>query len=146
MEQCHDFIHLNNINDINFSQSAQVPDPPMRLDATVVSPTSIRLSWQGPRNDSSTFAITSYKIYYYDLGDTTAENEVNVVGTTYTFNDLKRYTQYSFRIVSVNDAGTSPSTDEVVRRTLSDGAYTIIVISNSAMLAFAFRKSFIYVI
>lgn len=101
--------------------SAQVPEAPSGLQAFPLSSTSISLTWNVPRANS-TAAVTGYKLYYYDFGDSEAENEATVTGaTSYVLRELKKFHQYSFRVVAFNGIGLGSGTEEVVCRTYSDG-------------------------
>ncbi|XP_078541165.1 neogenin isoform X4 [Lissotriton helveticus] len=95
----------------------QVPGPAPNLRAYSSLPTSITVSWETPLSGNG--EIQSYKLYYMEKG---AENEqdIDVGGHSYTINGLKKYTEYTFRIVAYNKHGPGVSTQDVVVRTLSD--------------------------
>ena len=124
----------------------QVPDPPSNLQATVLSPTTVQLTWDGPKVNSSTSPVTGYKLFFYDTGDASgiAETEATVATTTYTLNNLKKFHQYSFRVVAYNSNGQGTSTDEVICRTFSDGTLRlqiVILLSFISLLCYVFRYS-----
>lgn len=95
----------------------QVPGPAPNLRAYSSLPTSITISWETPLSGNG--EIQSYKLYYMEKG---AENEqdIDVGGHSYTINGLKKYTEYTFRVVAYNKHGPGVSTQDVVVRTLSD--------------------------
>ena len=100
--------------------AAAVPDAPKNLRATARSPTSILVSWDSP--SVSDTAVLGYAVYYYDVGSSeTTEAELNVTGSTCTLVDLRKYHQYSVRVVAYGANGRGASTPEVYCRTLSDG-------------------------
>ncbi len=49
--------------------------------------------------------------------------DMDVTGLSYTMTGLKKFTEYSFRVVAYNKYGSGVSTEDVVVRTLSDGEH-----------------------
>ncbi|XP_063782549.1 neogenin isoform X9 [Pseudophryne corroboree] len=95
----------------------QVPGPAPNLRATSISPTSVSVSWETPLSGNG--EIQNYKLYYMDRGAGN-EQDIDVGGLTYTVNGLKKYTEYTFRVVAFNKHGSGVSTQDVIIRTLSD--------------------------
>ncbi|XP_058850969.1 neogenin-like isoform X8 [Acipenser ruthenus] len=95
----------------------QVPGPSPNLRALATSPTSITVSWEMPLLGKG--EIQNYKLYYMEKG-LGNEQDVDVGGLSYTINGLKKYTDYSFRVVAYNKHGLGVSTEDVVARTFSD--------------------------
>ncbi|XP_058854523.1 neogenin-like isoform X8 [Acipenser ruthenus] len=95
----------------------QVPGPAPNLQALATSPTSITVSWEMPLLGKG--EIQNYKLYYMEKG-LGNEQDVDVGGLSYTINGLKKYTDYSFRVVAYNKHGLGVSTEDVVARTFSD--------------------------
>ncbi|XP_007478277.2 neogenin isoform X1 [Monodelphis domestica] len=95
----------------------QLPGPAPNIRAYASSPTSITVTWETPLSGNG--EIQNYKLYYMEKG---ADNEqdVDVGSRSYTINGLKKYTEYSFRVVAYNKHGPGVSTQDVVVRTLSD--------------------------
>ncbi|XP_018108389.1 neogenin isoform X10 [Xenopus laevis] len=95
----------------------QVPGPAPNFKATSISSTSVSVSWETPLSGNG--EIQSYKLYYLEKG---ADNEqdIDVGGQSYTLNGLKKYTEYTFRVVAFNKHGPGVSTQDVTVRTLSD--------------------------
>lgn len=106
---------------IETQDEAQVPDPPLNLEAFALSSTSIHTSWEGQQVNLS-IPITSFKLFFYELGDETAEREVNLTSGTYAYiiRDLKKFHQYSFRVAASNSNGLGMTTEEVTCWTYSD--------------------------
>ncbi|KAM4593869.1 neogenin 1a isoform 10-T10 [Odontesthes bonariensis] len=95
----------------------QVPGPAPNLQAVSKTPTSASLSWDKPVTGNG--EILTYKLYYTDKS---ADNEqdVDIDVQSYTMTELKKNTEYSFRVVAINKHGPGVSTEDIVVRTLSD--------------------------
>ncbi|XP_051898420.1 neogenin 1a isoform X3 [Pristis pectinata] len=94
----------------------QVPGPAQNLIAQANSPTSITVTWQEPQSENG--PIVNYKLYYMEKG-AGSEQDVDVGSLSYTMNGLKKFTEYSFRVVAYNKHGPGVSTEEVVATTYS---------------------------
>ncbi|XP_062944998.1 neogenin isoform X6 [Cynocephalus volans] len=95
----------------------QLPGPAPNIRAYATSPTSITVTWETPLSGNG--EIQNYKLYYMEKG-TDKEQDVDVSSHSYTINGLKKYTDYSFRVVAYNKHGPGVSTQDVAVRTLSD--------------------------
>ncbi|XP_071610956.1 neogenin isoform X10 [Heliangelus exortis] len=95
----------------------QLPGPAPNIRAYASSPTSVTVTWETPLSGNG--EIQNYKLYYMEKGQDT-EQDVDVGGLSYTISGLKKYTEYSFRVVAYNKHGPGVSTQDVVVRTLSD--------------------------
>ncbi|XP_072258219.1 neogenin isoform X2 [Pyxicephalus adspersus] len=95
----------------------QVPGPAPNLRATSISPTSVSVSWETPLSGNG--EIQNYKLYYMEKGAGN-EQDIDVGGLSYTITGLKKYTEYTFRVVAINKHGPGVSTQDVIVRTLSD--------------------------
>ncbi|KAG8576270.1 hypothetical protein GDO81_009816 [Engystomops pustulosus] len=95
----------------------QVPGPAPNLRAIAMSPTSVGVSWETPLSGNG--EIQNYKLYYMEKGAGN-EQDLDVAGLSYTVNGLKKYTEYTFRVVAINKHGPGVSTQDVIARTLSD--------------------------
>ncbi|KAG7473320.1 hypothetical protein MATL_G00094480 [Megalops atlanticus] len=95
----------------------QVPGPAPNLQAVAASPTAITISWEVPLTGNG--EIQTYKLYYMEKG-MDSEQDIDVSGLSYTMTGLKKYAEYSFRVVAYNKHGPGVSTEDVVVHTLSD--------------------------
>ncbi|KAI1889408.1 hypothetical protein AGOR_G00162570 [Albula goreensis] len=95
----------------------QVPGPASNLLASAISPTSISLSWEKPLSGSGD--ILTYRLYYLEQG-LGNEQDLGVSGLSYTLTGLKKFTNYSLRMVAHNKHGPGVSTQDIHVRTLSD--------------------------
>ncbi|XP_048077753.1 neogenin isoform X8 [Ursus arctos] len=95
----------------------QLPGPAPNIRAYAASPTSITVTWETPLSGNG--EIQNYKLYYMEKG-TDKEQDVDISSHSHTINGLKKYTEYSFRVVAYNKHGPGVSTQDVAVRTLSD--------------------------
>ncbi|XP_051652337.1 neogenin isoform X9 [Manacus candei] len=95
----------------------QLPGPAPNIRAYSGSPTSVTVTWETPLSGNGD--IQNYKLYYMEKGQDT-EQDVDVAGLSHTVTGLKKFTEYSFRVVAYNKHGPGVSTHDVVVRTLSD--------------------------
>uniref|UniRef100_A0A8C9NVH2 Neogenin n=1 Tax=Serinus canaria TaxID=9135 RepID=A0A8C9NVH2_SERCA len=95
----------------------QLPGPAPNIRAFSSSPTSVTVTWETPLSGNGD--IQNYKLYYMEKGQHT-EQDVDVAGLSHTVQGLKKFTEYSFRVVAYNKHGPGVSTHDVVVRTLSD--------------------------
>ncbi|KAL1007687.1 hypothetical protein UPYG_G00090230 [Umbra pygmaea] len=95
----------------------QVPGPAPNLQAVSTTPTSITLSWDPPLIGNGD--LLTYKIYYMEKSQD-HEQDIDVVGQSYTMMGLKKFTDYSIRLVAFNKHGPGVSTADVFVSTLGD--------------------------
>uniref|UniRef100_A0A674HN53 Neogenin n=1 Tax=Taeniopygia guttata TaxID=59729 RepID=A0A674HN53_TAEGU len=95
----------------------QLPGPAPNIRAFSGSPTTVTVTWETPLSGNGD--IQNYKLYYMEKGQHT-EQDVEVAGLAHTVTGLKKFTEYSFRVVAYNKHGPGVSTHDVVVRTLSD--------------------------
>ncbi|NXL98760.1 NEO1 protein, partial [Tyrannus savana] len=95
----------------------QLPGPAPNIRAYSSSPTSVTVTWETPLSGNGD--IQNYKLYYMEKGQDT-EQDVDVAGLSHTVTGLKKFTEYTFRVVAYNKHGPGVSTHDVVVRTLSD--------------------------
>ncbi|XP_030621017.1 neogenin 1a [Chanos chanos] len=95
----------------------QVPGPAPNFHAVPMSPTSVALSWEKPLTGNG--EILNYKLYYMERG-LENERDTDVGGLSYTMTGLKKFTEYSFRVVAYNKHGPGVSTEDVTVQTFSD--------------------------
>ncbi|XP_055392907.1 neogenin isoform X5 [Bubalus kerabau] len=98
-------------------EHVQLPGPAPNIRAYATSPTSITVTWETPLSGNG--EIQNYKLYYMEKG-TDKEQDVDVSSHSHTINGLKKYTEYSFRVVAYNKHGPGVSTQDVAVRTFSD--------------------------
>ncbi|XP_026099742.1 netrin receptor DCC isoform X4 [Carassius auratus] len=94
-----------------------VPGPVENLRAEAASPTSIQTSWDPPSHTSG--PIQSYRLLWTETS-TAKEQNVEVVGQSYRMEGLKKFTEYSLRVLAVNRHGPGLSDTDMLITTLSD--------------------------
>ncbi|XP_073716401.1 netrin receptor DCC isoform X3 [Misgurnus anguillicaudatus] len=94
-----------------------VPGLVENLQAEASSPTSIQASWDPPAHANS--PIQSYRLLWTETS-TGKEQNVEVVGQSYKMEGLKKFTEYSLRVLAVNRHGPGISNEDILITTLSD--------------------------
>ena len=94
---------------------AQVPDPPGRPDVSPHASGSLAVYWTGPASDGGS-AVAGYRVQWKeaaDSWDTAADvSEAAATGISHTITGLTDGTEYSVRVLAINDVGESlPSED-----------------------------------
>ena len=99
------------------STSATTHDVPAAVDdlsASAASSTQIDLSWTAPNDGGS--PLTGYTLQYNKTGDTAfGESVTGIAGdaTSYSHTSLDAGTEYTYRVVAINDVGNSGPSNEV---------------------------------
>ncbi|XP_073806993.1 netrin receptor DCC isoform X3 [Danio rerio] len=94
-----------------------VPGPVENLQAEAVSPTSIQASWDPPAPANG--PVQSYRLLWTETSSGKEQN-VEVVGQSYRMEGLKKFTEYSLRVLAVNRHGPGVSDKDTLITTLSD--------------------------
>ena len=94
---------------------AQVPGAPGAPDVSAHGSTSLAVTWTEPASDGGS-AITGYRVQWKeaaDSWDTPADlSEAAATGTSHTITGLTGGTEYTVRVLAINDVGESlPSED-----------------------------------
>ena len=94
---------------------AQAPGAPGRPDVSPQVSGSLAVSWSGPASDGGS-AVTGYRVQWKeaaDSWDTAADvSEATATETSHTITGLTDGTEYSVRVLAINDVGESaPSED-----------------------------------
>uniref|UniRef100_A0A8K9UB39 Neogenin 1b n=1 Tax=Oncorhynchus mykiss TaxID=8022 RepID=A0A8K9UB39_ONCMY len=101
----------------------QVPGPAPNLQAVSTTPTSVTLSWDTPLTGNGD--VLTYKVYYMEKGRDGESfrkwHDIDAGALSYTLMGLKKFTEYSIRVVAFNKHGPGVSTGDITVTTLSDG-------------------------
>uniref|UniRef100_A0A3Q2XW01 Cell adhesion molecule DSCAM n=1 Tax=Hippocampus comes TaxID=109280 RepID=A0A3Q2XW01_HIPCM len=121
----------NPSNELTITTDEAAPDgPPQDVILEPTSPQSIKVSWKPPHKHLQNGVIRGYQVGYreYSPGgshqftiisvDTTGDTMESIV-----LDNLKKFTQYSVVVQAANRAGTGPSSQQVVTKTLEDGKH-----------------------
>ncbi|KAM9422672.1 neogenin 1a isoform 27-T27 [Salvelinus alpinus] len=95
----------------------QVPGPAPNLQAVSTTPTSVTLNWDTPLTGNGD--VLTYKVYYMEKG-LDLEQDIDAGALSYTLMGLKKFTEYSIRVVAFNKHGPGVSTGDITVTTLSD--------------------------
>ncbi|XP_059404933.1 netrin receptor DCC-like isoform X1 [Carassius carassius] len=94
-----------------------VPGPVENLWAEAASASSIQASWDPPSHTSG--PVQSYRLLWTETSSGKEQN-VEVVGQSYRMEGLKKFTEYSLRVLAVNRHGPGLSDKHMLITTLSD--------------------------
>ncbi|HKU33408.1 MAG TPA: fibronectin type III domain-containing protein [Candidatus Nitrosotalea sp.] len=116
--------------DVYSVSSPTAPQPPTNLTSSVISSSQINLSWIAPVDDGGS-PITGYKIERSldssSIWNTVVPNTGNT-DTTYSDTGLSSNTTYTYRVSSINSAGTSSPSNTSSATT--DASAPAIVLNN----------------
>ncbi|MGY5144310.1 MAG: fibronectin type III domain-containing protein, partial [Candidatus Nitrosopumilus sp. bin_32a] len=106
---------VNVVDDPITSTAVQMakPSPPIKLTASVVSPTQINLAWSPPVEDGNT-PITGYKVEVKRDSNpyTTLVADTESTGRTYSHTNLITNSKYTYKVSAINIVGTSNTSNE----------------------------------
>ncbi|XP_029426916.1 netrin receptor DCC [Rhinatrema bivittatum] len=95
----------------------QIPGPVENFQAVSTSPTSILVSWEPPAYANG--PVQGYRLF---CTETTSEREQNIEvdGLSYKLEGLKKFAEYTLRILAYNRYGPGVSSEDLTIVTLSD--------------------------
>lgn len=102
------------------------PTAPVNVIATVLSATSVNLSWDRPMNDGGT-PLTNYIITYHSNAEDHMIVNTNNVQLTRQLDDLAPFTAYQLQVSAENIVGISPANVTVNVMTLVGGTYMTVL-------------------
>ncbi|MBN3294320.1 DCC protein, partial [Polypterus senegalus] len=95
----------------------QVPGPVENMQALATSPTSILVSWEVPAYANG--PIQGYRLFCTEVS-TGKEQNIEVDNLSYRLEGLKKFTEYSVRVLAYNRYGPGMATEDLTVSTLSD--------------------------
>uniref|UniRef100_A0A4W3I9X8 DCC netrin 1 receptor n=1 Tax=Callorhinchus milii TaxID=7868 RepID=A0A4W3I9X8_CALMI len=95
----------------------QVPGSPENLRVSSTSSSSIMASWEPPAYANG--PIQGYRFFWMEITNRN-EQSVEVDGLSYRLEGLRKFTDYSLRVLAFNRHGAGVSTEDVLVSTLSD--------------------------
>ncbi|XP_045069819.1 netrin receptor DCC-like [Coregonus clupeaformis] len=95
----------------------QVPGPVENLRVESISPTSIQASWDVPSYANG--PLLGYRLLWTET-PSGKEQSVEVNGQSYKMEGLKKFTEYSLRVLALNRYGPGVTTEDRSVTTLSD--------------------------
>ena len=108
------------------------PAEPTGLIAIATSSTQIDLSWTVPADGGS--AITGYTLQYNKAGETAfgeSITDIEADATSYSHTSLDAGTEYTYRLVAINDVGDSDPSNTVSATTGSGGGVSTFSVPTS---------------
>ena len=88
------------------ASSAAAPTAPPHVNTSSATSRSVSVSWTQIRCIERNGPITNYTVEFQEVGG--ALISCVVVNRTFTASGLTPYTNHTFRVAAVNDAGTGP--------------------------------------
>ncbi|KAF4803812.1 DCC netrin 1 receptor [Turdus rufiventris] len=102
---------------ISTRKELQIPGPVENFRAVAASPTSIQVFWDPPA--FAEVPIQGFRLFWREA-ETAREQSVDVDGSPYRLEGLRKFLEYQLRILAFNWYGPGISTEEVLVRTLAD--------------------------
>ncbi|XP_054254285.1 netrin receptor DCC-like, partial [Indicator indicator] len=97
----------------------QVPGPVENPRVVATTSTSLQISWEPPAAGQG--PVQGYRIFWKETSSEEEEEEVvEVAGTSYTLEGLKKFTTYTLRLLAFNHHGPGISSQDLTTTTLSD--------------------------
>ena len=102
--------------------AAAMPNPPVKLTASDITPSSLKLAWKSGNTENVQSYIIQYKLKH-DPGD--YRQIIGIQDTEYTIKQMLPYQQYEFRVIAVTKLGHSMSSAPIEIVTGELGLYCI---------------------